>query len=391
MKTVLKCLLALLGLLILLGLFILNNSTSQRWLLNALGPDHDFDSTRAVAPLDYTEADSWLALPTTKDNAGWSPAGDPAINPETAQAYVFFIHPTAYLGGQHWNGTMDRNSATEENKQWMMANQASTFNGCCAVFAPYFREATIYAFLEAALNNGAKALDFAYQDVARAFEQFLSMIPEGSPFIIASHSQGTVHGQRLLQEVVDKTPLAKRLVAAYLVGCTIHEELLDTHYQQIKVCETTDDTGCMIAWDTWRSDSAPDNPACPNWAGDRYVRDDKQWLCVNPLSWRNDEVSVERGENTGSVPVQNLYNIFTFIDDKPKGLEWGPLAAPIPGLASAQCQQGVLRTNSQSGGVFDALAKSPYYHGLDYALYYQSIRDNSQRRVNAWLNKNNPK
>ncbi len=57
MKTVFKILLALTGLVILLGLFILNNSTSQRWLLNSLGPDHDFDSARAVAPLDYTEAD----------------------------------------------------------------------------------------------------------------------------------------------------------------------------------------------------------------------------------------------------------------------------------------------------------------------------------------------
>ena len=86
MTTIFKYLLAIIVPVILLGLLILNNSTTQRWLLSSLGPDHDFDSARAVAPLDYKEADSWLALPSKTDNADWSPAGDPAINPDTAQA-----------------------------------------------------------------------------------------------------------------------------------------------------------------------------------------------------------------------------------------------------------------------------------------------------------------
>ncbi len=32
---------------------------------------------------------------------------------------------------------MDPNSATEEeHAKWMLANQASAFNGCCVIYAP---------------------------------------------------------------------------------------------------------------------------------------------------------------------------------------------------------------------------------------------------------------
>jgi len=384
MKTLLKVIGLIMIVLAVFITIIIFNSSAQRLVIQKLGPNHSFTASHASPTPDYTQLNNWLAHPDLADNSDWAPAGLEATPPKDARAYVFFIHPTAYLRNDHWFGSIDKSTATNENKQWMMANLASTYNGCCNVYAPYFREATIHAFLQEDLDDGAKALDFAYQDIARAFEHFIDSIPKDSPFIVASHSQGTVHGQRLLQQNIDGTPLANRMVAAYLIGCTIHADIFDHYYQDIQACESADDLSCVNAYDTWKKGGNPNGASCPNWSGEQYVRNDKQWLCVNPLSWQTDNKLIEASENPGSVPVQNPYNISILGEDKADGLAWSALQAPIKGLASAQCLGGVLYTNDQSNDVFKDFAHSDNYHGLDYALFYTSIRENINRRVDNW-------
>ena len=353
------------------------------------GPDHVFDISHASKPPDYSLRASWLAHPDVIDNADWSFEGGEVATAETAQAYVFFIHPTAYLGGDHWNGTLVKGTATDENRQWIMANQATVFNECCLIYAPYYREASIKTYFESDLRNTSKALDLAYQDVERAFRAFLQFIPQGSPFIVASHSQGTVHGQRLLQEIIDKGPLGERLVAAYLVGGTVHESLFSTHYEVVQACNRASDIRCVNAWDTWRNDVNPRN-SVPNWVGDRYVRNGNRWLCVNPLSWKRDEGKVSRLDNPGSMPIQNKYNLYSLGGDVPSGLTWRDLDDPIPGIASARCAGGILLTNNVDNGIFDGHSWAGNYHSLDYALYYQSIRENVRVRITSWVNRSPP-
>jgi hypothetical protein len=384
MKTLLKTIGVLLGLTIVAVVTFMLSPGAQRWLGDQFRPNHDFDPSHAEPALDYAEDGSWVAHPRKQDNADLVPAGELATSESSVSAYVFFIHPTAYLGNAHWMSSLAKDTATEDNRQWMITNQVSAFNGCCSIYAPYYREASIHAFLEPSLSNGAKVLGFAYSDVVRAFAHFIKTIPEGSPFIVASHSQGTVHGQRLLQQVIDGTPLVERLVAAYLIGCTIPADIFNRYYTQIKACNEPDDLHCVIAFDTWREGGGPIGSGCPNWHGDHYQRSNFQWLCVNPLSWVRDELKVDKSQNPGSVPILNEYNIYLFGEDKAAGLVWSDLQAPIAGVASAQCTDGVLRTNDQTNGAFDKLAINAYYHGLDYALFYISIRENARLRTRTW-------
>ena len=105
------------------------------------GPDHDFDPARAVAAPDYANESTWAALPSKADEADLVPAGIDAHGDQAnAPVDAFFIHPTGYLRGASWNSPIDLESATEENTRWMLANQASAFNGCCRVYAPRYRE-----------------------------------------------------------------------------------------------------------------------------------------------------------------------------------------------------------------------------------------------------------
>ena len=113
------------------------------------------------------------------------------------------------------------NSRTEENTKWMMANQASAFSGCCNVYAPRYREASIFRYLSAPPDIAQKAMDFAYADVERAFQYFLEHENQGQAVHHREPQPG--HGARvpLIQEHIDGTPLAGRMVAGYLIGGTM--------------------------------------------------------------------------------------------------------------------------------------------------------------------------
>ena len=102
-----------------------------------------------------------------------------------------------------------------------MRDQASVFNSCCDVYAPRYRQATLFAFSDTSeANNGQQALAHAYSDVAAAFEQFLQENPE-RPIVLAGHSQGSHHLDKLIEEHVVGTAVERRLVAAYPIGFSV--------------------------------------------------------------------------------------------------------------------------------------------------------------------------
>ena len=49
-------------------------------------------------------------------------------------------------------------------------------------------------------EDAQRAREFAYRDVARAFEQFLKDSPTERPIILAGHGQGADHVSRLLAD-----------------------------------------------------------------------------------------------------------------------------------------------------------------------------------------------
>jgi hypothetical protein len=182
-------------------------------------PDQPFSAATAPPAPDYALPGAWAAWPGRPSKADAVPAGaSAAIDPTKAGADVFFIHPTTYLANQKWNAAYDEpGRASQGVDTGVLANQASVFNACCRIYAPRYRQATFIAFIKDT-PDGEAAIDLGYQDVLRAFDYYIAHENHGRPFIIASHSQGSLHALRLLQERVVGTPLAKRLVAAYVVG-----------------------------------------------------------------------------------------------------------------------------------------------------------------------------
>jgi len=335
-------------------------------------PTHGWDPSLKAPPPDYAQADAWAARPDKESFAKFVPSGVENTPGERA-VDVFFVHPTGYLNGWDWNSPLNPNSRTEENTKWMMANQASAFNDCCNVYAPRYREASIFRYVSAPPDIAQKAMDLAYGDVERAFQYFLDHESKGKPFIIASHSQGTAHAFRLIQEKIDGTPLAGRMIAAYLIGGQIENAEADA-LRTVHVCKNENETGCFVHWVTFGDGGKFD----ANRAG--------KLVCVNPLNWKRDGERAAAPLHKGGVPISGQFSIKLWGDDAAQGVVFKPLAAPVKAWTWAECKDGFLVVADQGGGPFDGVdLGGKNYHGLDYPLFHMDIRENARVRAGAYL------
>ena len=338
------------------------------------GPDHAFDPSRAVAQLDYSKNSSWAALPLMKDEADMIPKGESGIDQNNSPVDVFFVHPTGYLKGDHWTDPLEEKSATMENTQWMMANQASAYNGCCSVYAPHYRQASIYSYFGSD-ELRAEVHNFVYQDVKKSFEYFIENFSNGRPFIIASHSQGTHHSIRLLAEEIDSSGLYPRMVGAYIIGGMISKDRMNS-MKNIGVCESAEQLGCLVHWDTMNV--AQINKDLPVYSNN---------ICVNPITWKNEGSLSELQDAKGAVQVSGEFNLEFSGDDGPTDQIFTPLGAPLKKYVQAQCKDGALFASDQTGTRFQTFSGSGgNYHGLDYALFYMDIRENAKLKVSTYLN-----
>ena len=188
-------------------------------LLKEATPHGHFEATQAGGGPDYTQSSTWLARPgMANDPAEWLPDGFQAQS-TVGNAAVFYIHPTTYLETDRWNAPLEPGGDTAFRTELFVQSQASAFNGAGEVWAPRYRQAAFGAFLLKS-TDAAKALDLAYGDVSAAFDQFLKEAGN-RPIILAAHSQGALHLERLLREKIAGNPIAKRIVAAYVVGWPI--------------------------------------------------------------------------------------------------------------------------------------------------------------------------
>lgn len=333
------------------------------------GPSTPFDASRAPPAPDYARAGSWLAYPGRNGLERSVPMGMAAIAETEAPADVFFIHPTTFKGSPVWNAPFDVSDEAAPYNPPVLLGQASVFNGCCRIFAPRYRQATLAAL------KSQPAVAVAYGDVTRAFAYYLAHENKGRPFILASHSQGTAHAVRLLQEQILGTPLQARMVAAYLIGGYVPSSFAEIG---LPTCDSPRQTGCVLSYNTSQTGRTGarmlvDMPTYW-WRGAIKTKGPAPAICVNPLTWRR-EGAAPAGANTGSLPFPAA----------PFGS--GPKSLSLTmGLTGAMCRNALLDVDVPwKPGFTDKLSVLfGSYHLNDYGLFYASLRRNAGDRVAAW-------
>jgi hypothetical protein len=258
----------------------------------------------------------------------------------------------------------------------MLANQASAFSSCCNIYAPRYREASIFRYTSATPDIIEKSMNLAYGDVERAFQHYLERDNQGRPFIIASHSQGTAHAFRLIRDHIDGKALASRMIAAYLLGGGTEVTNADAAtLKTIRVCNSATELGCIVHWATYRDGSKPGEEL----AGDT--------VCVNPLNWKRDGGYAPASLHKGGVPPSGKFSGKFWGDDGPQSVVFEPLKAPVPNGTWAACRHGQLMVADQENTPFrefDMLGTGNY-HGADYPLFHMDIRENAQTRIAAYM------
>lgn len=299
---------------------------------------------------DYSNLQFWAAHPWKTDPSDSLPAA--LMNqPRDSTVDVFFIHPTTF-GKKKFNGqtnaAIDDETVNNKTDFSTILYQASAFNGPTRVFAPRYRQAHLSAYFTMDTATAIQAFNFAYADVKAAFDHYLKFYNNGRPIIIASHSQGTTHAQRLLKEYFDNGGnLRNRLIAAYLVGMMIPKNL----FTSLQPCKDSVATGCFCAWRTFKR----------GYTG-RFVNDGTP--VTNPINWRTDGEPATLSQNLGGV-----------------GKNFNALK---PGLTDAQIHNSVVwaQTPKIPGKWRLALIKN--YHIGDINLYYMNIRKNVVQRIGAF-------
>ena len=322
--------------------------------LSSIRPVRHFSVAAAGPAPNYASSASWAALPSHPSIAQKAPPGLLAPVPIDTVADIFFLHPTTYfwrLG--RWNAPMRLRRLHHYTDRTTIRDQASIFAGVGRLYAPYYRQATLYTFFDKENPASKPAMEMAYADTKAAFQYYLTHYNHGRPFILAGHSQGAAHATRLLHELVDDNPqLRKQLVAAYLIGYQAKPD----EYHHLPALTDSLQTGGIIAWNT-----ALRGSDYPPYYG---------MLATNPLTWTLDTANAPATLNRAGVPLN-----FRRAD---------------PHVTAAQIHKGILWADDPHLSGYRRLhipglkELSASYHLVDYNFFYLNVRENARARVRAW-------
>jgi len=338
----------------------------DRILIRQAIPHGHFEAAAAGSDPDYGDPVNWIARPGLRqDPSRWLPDGVSAAR--VGNAAIFYIHPTTYLERDRWNAPLQPGGDSEFRTRLFVQSQASALSGAGEIWAPRYRQAAFGAFLLKS-DDAEQALDLAYGDVSAAFDQFVAS-SGGRPIILAGHSQGALHLERLIREKIAGKPIAKRIVAAYVVGWPI-STTSDLPALGLPPCTTPSQDGCILSWMSFGDPANPDL-LFQQWQKTRGLnggeRRQKEALCVNPLTGTEGGAAQPQANPGTLVPSANLLS-----------------ASLVPGAVGAHCDKGLLILDGMIPPLGTFVLPGNNYHVYDYALFWGAVRQDAERRLAAW-------
>ena len=215
------------------------------------------------------------AAPDYADETMWISEDD---DPEGTGADVFYVVST---WEEDWTDDKGRtihyadvwNPAHREHMGTEMKGVEAYMAPGNRFYAPFYRHATINAFLTRDDETIRERTRLAMKDVCDAFDLFQSRRDQGRPLVIAGFSQGGMAVVELLKHMDDKT--YGQLAAAYVLGYKVTDEDMAS-CPHIRAAQGADDTGVTICYNTVK--------------GVEYVNPilASTSIGINPVNWTTD-------------------------------------------------------------------------------------------------------
>lgn len=305
-------------------------------------PNQNFKEDSIKLDLDYSDEKNWAFRSDIHNFKKIIPKNYSIKKEKKLNVSVFYIHPTTLFSSLKWNADTTH-FVNNEIIDLCLENQASVFAGITDLYVPHYREMHIYSYTDTI--NGFKAFNFAYNDIQSSFEYFLQNI-KTDKFIIASHSQGTNHAKKLINEYIyPNKKLRSKLVMSYLIGMDIYEDEM-----LIDLCKNPLQLNCFLNWRSFNESYYPDD-----WNyGDNFIS-------VNPITFNNDTLWSNKNQHKGILfPNQRiLFNSSLSVKNE-KGLAWIKFY----------------------NNIFLNKFKKNSYHNADFNLFWVNIRKNLIKRFN---------
>ncbi|MFC7290636.1 DUF3089 domain-containing protein [Hirschia litorea] len=347
----------------------------QRYM-DAITPTSSYTLPKSDIP-DYLDTSSWAIIPTQKPEGAWeTPWG----------VDVFFVHSTTSNSAARWNIPIDSVDARLKLKADILPNYAAPFAASAPVYAPYYRQATLFAELHAS-SNSEKALTLAYGDVEAAFKTYMSEHNQGRAIIIAGVGQGGLHAQRLIKDHFQTEDMKRLFVAGYLIETPTTKDFASENVSGFEPCHTDEQIHCIASWNTiYENDGARTQNILSRtleWTDDNAIvsSPSKELLCFNPSMGGSSSELVAPKLHRGSANTSNLAD--------------GQAPTIIEAAIASQCVGGFLVVSKPSEKSLrmpeNQAAKSmtPAYN-----LFYSDVVFDAAKRAriaSAWLDKNAPK
>jgi len=333
-------------------------------------------SASPVAANDYALGQNWLCRPGRRDACTVDqavsrvlPDGTLGLEPTRPAtqpvADCFYVYPTTSLDDAP-NSDMVAN-----REEWdRAAEQFARFGEVCRTFAPLYRQVTLTALRERMRNNDVTLdFEFGFRDVRDAWRSYMARDNGGRPFVLIGHSQGSLVLQRLISEDIDGKPVQQQMLSAILPGMSLlvpKGKDVGGDFKAIPLCRAEAQTGCAIAWASYRNTNPP--PGNALFGVSRTA--DEEAACTNPARLSG-----------GNAPLDAIFGFPWWrggvaLGTAPEGWQLGGRPIPtrfvrVPGRLSGECVRGAhghylaVRVNGTPQTGFDRELTDPAVIGDD--------------------------
>ena len=291
---------------------------------------------------DYADAKSWLCRPGQHDACDVDLTttvitADGKLSRETwkgdahAPIDCFYVYPTVSTDPTP-NSDMNPDPA-ELN---VIRQQFARFGSKCRLYAPMYRQITL-AGLRTLLAGAASGVTIDhglhYDDVRDAWNYYLEHDNKGRGYVLIGHSQGSYILAELIRQEIDGKPVQARMVSAILPGATIpvaRGKDIGGKFQHVPLCHSASQTGCFIAYSSFRSTIPP--PA--NTRFGKVPDANMTAACANPaaLGGGSGELHAYLSSDGQSIVSKTPPKPWVR-PDRPIDTPW----VSVPGLLTARC------------------------------------------------------